>query len=69
VGALKAQMAEMDRHAERLMAAGLLPRNLRGEIEVRQVVDKIMAVFREHGVPDDTKRALQAALGGQNGRA
>ena len=44
VGALKAQMAALDRLTELFVIAGLLPRNPRLEIEVRDAVEKVASV-------------------------
>jgi hypothetical protein len=45
VGALKAQMAALDRLTELFALAGLLPRNPRTEIEVRDLVQKVALVI------------------------
>jgi hypothetical protein len=44
VGALKAQMAGLDRLTELLVIAGLLPQNPRLEIEMRDAVEKVASV-------------------------
>jgi hypothetical protein len=58
VGALKAQMAALDRLTELFVIAGLLPRNPRLEIEVRDVVEKVASVVGR--IADGDVRASDA---------
>jgi hypothetical protein len=58
VGALKAQMAALDRLTELCVIGGLLPRNPRLEIEVGDMVEKVASVIGR--IADGDVRATHA---------
>jgi hypothetical protein len=65
VGALKAQAAVLGQRVELLQAIGVLPRalgELRLHADVQLTARRILQVFEEHGVPEETKQAVAAAL-------
>jgi hypothetical protein len=66
VAAVRARVNARTRKTELLSIAGVLG-DVRTELDVRAVIDAVMRAFDEHGVPDDARRDVLAALRGANG--
>ena len=70
VGAIRTRLDALEAQANLLMLVGVLPRDLgrfRFDLDVQELCRKTLAVFDEHGVPIEAKRALVLALRGGNG--
>ena len=70
VGAIRTRLDALEAQTNLLMLVGVLPRNLgvfRFDRDVEELCRKTLAVFDEHGVPIEAKRALLLALRGGNG--
>jgi hypothetical protein len=70
VGAIRTRLVALAAQTNLLMLVGVLPGDLRQfrlDLDVQELARKTLAVFDEHGVPVEAKRALLLALKGRNG--